>query len=144
MRGEKRSTPLLGGILSETIFIIQTTLDYHYHTNYSALTNTSDGCRPCLLRAALNVKTLCTICLETKINMYHLNCGHSLCRPCAVKTTGSNWQHTGMCHHGKCPFCRGRFRLTSGMKESAQGCECDDDYDENDDEGGENEESEDE
>ena len=74
------------------------------------------GCGPCQARAALLPPTECTICSLSKHNIYHMVCGHKMCRNCAlrcetVKRDGDEYK--------KCPFgCTRRlFAVNQGLKE---------------------------
>ena len=93
----------------------------------ACITHVDDGgCRPCQIRAALNVGSECTICNLVKTNIYHLRCGHKMCRHCAKRCATDKARH---CEEGelkKCPFgCTRRFRINNGLQEDS-GCDCSD------------------
>ena len=74
------------------------------------ITRDGGGCVPCQVRAALPA-TECTICSLQKTNIFHLGCGHKMCRHCAVRIHRVN-EHS-KCK--KCPYCATHFRVDRGL-----------------------------
>ena len=78
--------------------------------------NNGGGCTSCQIRAVFP-PTECTICTLAKANIYHLKCGHRMCRPCAKRVAIDTDVEEDEGEVRQCPFCKVHYVLNQGLKE---------------------------